>query len=129
LAFRSRYSVVWRLNCLGHDAPLGRGLYLGGWSPGTDRNIRSHPSSVGFSTITSGFEFSADTGTNDINGGFAGGTIGYNWQGAGSPFVVGIEVDAAWSDIKYSESFLGAWRNRRKSPRAVSSSPPTRRRS
>jgi outer membrane immunogenic protein len=50
---------------------------------------------VGFSTITSGFEFSVDTGTNDISGGFAGGTIGYNWQGAGSPLVVGIEVDAA----------------------------------
>jgi outer membrane immunogenic protein len=47
------------------------------------------------------------TGTNDINGGFAGGTIGYNWQGAGSPFVFGIEADGAWSDINYSETLAG----------------------
>jgi outer membrane immunogenic protein len=47
------------------------------------------------------------TGTNDINGGFVGGTIGYNWQGAGSPFVFGIEADGAWSDINYSETLLG----------------------
>ncbi|WP_029584368.1 outer membrane protein [Bradyrhizobium sp. URHD0069] len=46
-------------------------------------------------------------GTNDIKGGFVGGTIGYNWQGAGSPFVVGIEVDGAWSDINFSETLLG----------------------
>jgi outer membrane immunogenic protein len=48
------------------------------------------------------------TGTNDITGGFVGGTIGYNWQGAGSPFVFGIEADGAWSDINYSETLLGA---------------------
>jgi outer membrane immunogenic protein len=47
------------------------------------------------------------TGTNDIKGGFAGGTIGYNWQGAGSPLVLGVEVDAAWSGIKFSETDLG----------------------
>jgi outer membrane immunogenic protein len=43
--------------------------------------------------------------SSDLKGGFAGGTIGYNWQ-AGSQFVFGIEADAAWSDIKYREPFL-----------------------
>jgi len=33
------------------------------------------------------------------NGWFAGGQIGYNWQGA-SPWVFGIEVDSAWSNLK-----------------------------
>jgi outer membrane immunogenic protein len=44
--------------------------------------------------------------TNDIKGGFAGGTIGYNWQMPGSQIVFGVESDAAWSDIKYSTPFL-----------------------
>ena len=39
--------------------------------------------------------------TNDIKGGFFGGTVGYNWQAPGSQFVFGLEGDAAWSDIKY----------------------------
>jgi outer membrane immunogenic protein len=52
----------------------------------------------GFTTATNG----------DINGGFGGGTIGYNWQAPGSNFVWGLEVDAAGSDIKYSETgFFG----------------------
>jgi outer membrane immunogenic protein len=46
--------------------------------------------------------------TNDLKGGFAGGTIGYNWQGAGSPVVFGLEADGAWSDINYSETDFGA---------------------
>lgn len=33
-----------------------------------------------------------------LSGGFAGGTIGYNWQGA-SPIVFGLEADAAWADV------------------------------
>jgi outer membrane immunogenic protein len=41
----------------------------------------------------------------DLKGGFAGGTIGHNWQ-MGS-WVVGIEADAAWSDIKYSITAFG----------------------
>ena len=45
--------------------------------------------------------------TNEFKGGFAGGTIGYNWQQSGSPFVFGLEVDAAWSDIKSSATALG----------------------
>ena len=37
------------------------------------------------------------TSSNDLNGGFGGGTVGYNQQ-MGS-WVIGIEADAAWSDI------------------------------
>lgn len=46
------------------------------------------------------------TQSNDINGGFGGGTIGYNWQTPGSIWVWGLEVDAAGSDIKYRETGL-----------------------
>jgi outer membrane immunogenic protein len=42
----------------------------------------------------------------DVNGGFGGGTVGFNYQAPGSMFVLGIEADAAWSDIQHSE-FLG----------------------
>ena len=66
------------------------GFYVGvmggyGWSDSID---------------VAGFTF----GTNDINGGFVGGTIGYNWQSPGSPFVFGLEADGAWSDISFSET-------------------------
>jgi outer membrane immunogenic protein len=43
--------------------------------------------------------------SNDLKGGFAGGTVGYNWQNG--QLVFGIETDAAWSDIKYSETAFG----------------------
>jgi outer membrane immunogenic protein len=43
-------------------------------------------------------------GTNAGNGGFGGGTVGYNWQFPGSQFVFGIEVDAAGASIKDSFS-------------------------
>jgi outer membrane immunogenic protein len=42
--------------------------------------------------------------TNDIKGGFGGGTIGYNWQTPGSTWLWGLEVDAAGSDLKYREA-------------------------
>lgn len=45
--------------------------------------------------------------TNEIKGGFAGGTVGYNWQAPGSQFVFGLEGDAAWSDIKFRTTALG----------------------
>jgi outer membrane immunogenic protein len=49
----------------------------------------------------------AITGATDaIKGGFGGGTIGYNWQAPGSPFVWGVEVDAAAASISYSEAVL-----------------------
>ena len=44
--------------------------------------------------------------SNDIKGGFGGGTIGYNWQTPGSMWVWGLEVDAAASDVKYGETGL-----------------------
>jgi outer membrane immunogenic protein len=43
--------------------------------------------------------------SSDLNGGFGGGTVGYNQQ-MGS-WVIGIEADAAWSDIKDSTSGFG----------------------
>lgn len=49
-----------------------------------------------------GFNFGGSSG--DLKGGFVGGTIGYNYQPVGSPFVLGIEVDAAWADIKATRS-------------------------
>src|SRR5689334_21177114 len=51
-----------------------------------------------------GFDF---VGTSsDLRGGFFGGTIGYNFQGMGSPWVFGIEADGAWADIKNSRTAL-----------------------
>ena len=49
-----------------------------------------------------GFDFAA--GTSDLKGGFFGGTIGYNFQSLGSPFVWGLEADAGWADIKNSRT-------------------------
>jgi len=45
----------------------------------------------------SGFAFS-----NSPSGGMVGGTVGYNWQGAGNPWVFGIEGDIDWTGIKDS---------------------------
>jgi len=39
------------------------------------------------------------------NGGFGGGTIGYNWQAPGSEWVLGLEADAAGGSIKDTETF------------------------
>lgn len=50
------------------------------------------------STTVNGVDLSLD-------GGFAGGTIGYNWQTG--QFVFGLEADAAWTDIKESAAALG----------------------
>ena len=41
-------------------------------------------------------------GTDSGNGGFGGGTVGYNWQFPGSQFVFGVEVDFAGANIKDS---------------------------
>jgi outer membrane immunogenic protein len=38
--------------------------------------------------------------SNDPSGGMIGGTIGYNWQAMGSPWVFGLEGDIDWTDIK-----------------------------
>ena len=36
------------------------------------------------------------------DGVFAGGQIGWNWQGAGSPWVFGLEVDSQWANMEDS---------------------------
>jgi outer membrane immunogenic protein len=43
----------------------------------------------------------------DLSGGFAGGTIGFNYQAPGSMFVFGVEADGAWADISHSETAAG----------------------
>ncbi len=40
-----------------------------------------------------------------MKGGFAGGTIGYNWQQANVVF--GLEADAAWADVSTSATVFG----------------------
>jgi outer membrane immunogenic protein len=40
-----------------------------------------------------------------MKGGFAGGTIGYNWQQANVVF--GLEADAAWADVSTSATTFG----------------------
>ncbi len=44
--------------------------------------------------------YGTESGSDAIKGGFAGGTIGYNWQF--NQFVAGIEADGAWANISNS---------------------------
>jgi outer membrane immunogenic protein len=44
-----------------------------------------------------GYASEATSDSLRINGGFAGGTLGYNWQSG--MLVLGIEADGAWADI------------------------------
>lgn len=74
------------------------GFYLGGFGGyGWSESVRARVPGVG----------SASANTSDINGGFGGGTIGYNWQSPGSQFVWGLEVDAAGADISDSATVFG----------------------
>jgi outer membrane immunogenic protein len=41
---------------------------------------------------------------NSPGGGLIGGTVGYNWQAIGSPFVFGVEGDAGWFGLSDSVS-------------------------
>jgi outer membrane immunogenic protein len=41
----------------------------------------------------------------DFSGGMVGGTIGYNWQALGSPWVFGLEGDGDWTNLK-SDTFF-----------------------
>ena len=50
-----------------------------------------------------GKENTSDVGA--LSGGFAGGTAGYNWQTGA--IVLGLEADAAWSDIGASGGIPG----------------------
>ena len=45
--------------------------------------------------------------SSDISGWFGGGQIGWNWQAAGSPWVLGIEADLSGGDIGDSSNVLG----------------------
>jgi outer membrane immunogenic protein len=45
--------------------------------------------------------------SNSPSGGMIGGTAGYNWQGAGSPWVFGLEGDIDWTNIKDSSACGG----------------------
>lgn len=44
-----------------------------------------------------GYAQENSSGNGTLSGGFAGGTLGYNWQSG--PVVFGLEADAAWADI------------------------------
>jgi outer membrane immunogenic protein len=46
--------------------------------------------------VYGGYAFGSGS-TSGFDGGLAGGTIGYNWQAAGSPWVFGIEADGGWT--------------------------------
>jgi len=48
-----------------------------------------------------GFTFGS---SGDLRGGFVGGTIGYNYQFAGSPLVIGLEADGAWANLLATRS-------------------------
>jgi len=74
------------------------GFYIGGFG-GYGWSNEVHASVAGLG----GIDFSTD----QVKGGFGGGTIGYNWQAPGSAFVGGIEVDAAGSGINYTLDAVG----------------------
>jgi outer membrane immunogenic protein len=42
--------------------------------------------------------------TDELRGGFVGGTLGYNWQMG--QWVIGLEADAAWSDMRVTDTVL-----------------------
>jgi outer membrane immunogenic protein len=63
----------------------------------------------------------------DLDGGFVGGQVGYNWQAMGSPWVFGVELDSAWADfgsnntvvapgvlvsVNSSANYMGSFRGR-----------------
>lgn len=58
----------------------------------------------GWATGDADLSNASGTASFDIDGGFFGGQIGWNWQAPGSPWVWGVEVDSAWADIGDSAS-------------------------
>ncbi|MBR0693498.1 outer membrane protein [Bradyrhizobium lablabi] len=52
-----------------------------------------------------GYASEAASGTPKVEGGFGGGTVGYNWQA--NNIVFGIEADAAGADVSASATVLG----------------------
>lgn len=55
--------------------------------------------------IVGGGAWEASSGDPKMQGGFVGGTAGYNWQ-AGN-IVFGLEADGAWADVSASATALG----------------------
>lgn len=61
-----------------------------------------------YSGFNAGYGDTANSGPLSPSGGFAGGQIGYNWQGLfglGSPWVLGVEADIQGSGISDSAGF------------------------
>ena len=56
-----------------------------------------------YAGLHGGYGWSGSDGI-DLRGGFIGGQFGYNWQGAGSPWVFGLEFDSAWADLGRTSS-------------------------
>jgi outer membrane immunogenic protein len=54
-----------------------------------------------------GLGFSGLGVRNHPSGGMVGGTVGYNWQGIGSPWVFGLEGDIDWTGISDSTGCFG----------------------
>src|SRR5436309_15273163 len=52
-----------------------------------------------------GYAAEATSDSSGIKGGFAAGTLGYNWQSG--VFVAGIEADGAWADIRNTVTLPG----------------------
>ena len=48
-------------------------------------------------------------GAGNLEGGFVGGTLGYNFAPMGSSWLIGIEVDGAWADINRSATGVTAF--------------------
>jgi outer membrane immunogenic protein len=67
--------------------------------------IASLPTWAGFYIGAMGGYASEDADIAAMKGGFAGGTLGYNWQMGN--LVLGVEADAAWADISASASLFG----------------------
>jgi outer membrane immunogenic protein len=82
------------------------GFYIGvnvggGWAE--DRAIVANEFDGGLPFISGTFPGFGTFGSRNASGIFGGGQIGYNWQAAGSPFVLGLEADFQGSDIKGSQ--------------------------
>jgi len=52
-----------------------------------------------------GYAQENSSGIGTLSGGFAGGTVGYNWQTGN--LVLGIEADAAWADVGATVGLFG----------------------
>jgi outer membrane immunogenic protein len=55
--------------------------------------------------LHAGYGWGNSGGGADLEGGFVGGQVGYNWQAAGSPWIFGAELDSAWADFGRTDTF------------------------